>query len=90
MEGGKRNHLSHTSSPGEMSNQQSKNRLAYNYRTPNIGSTWGWKLLSGGFKNHRPMNMQTRALSIGLVPKSYFATYTCFDLATEIKSNEHC
>jgi hypothetical protein len=33
MEGGKRNHLSYTSSPGEMPNQQSKNRLAYNYRT---------------------------------------------------------
>jgi hypothetical protein len=33
MEGGKQNHLSHTSSPGEMPNQQSKNRLAYNYRT---------------------------------------------------------
>ena len=33
MEGGERNHLSYTSSPGEMSNQQSKYRLAYNYRT---------------------------------------------------------
>jgi hypothetical protein len=31
--GRKRNHLSHTSSPGEMPNQQSKNRLAYNYRS---------------------------------------------------------
>jgi hypothetical protein len=29
------------------------------------------------------MNMQTRALSIGLIPKSYSATCTCFDLATE-------
>jgi hypothetical protein len=33
MEGGKRNHLSYTSSPGEMPNHQSKYRLAYNYRT---------------------------------------------------------
>jgi hypothetical protein len=31
--GGKRNHLSYTSSPGEMPNQQSKYRFTYNYRT---------------------------------------------------------
>jgi hypothetical protein len=33
--------------------------------------------------------MQTGALFIGLIPKSYFATCTCFDLATEnqIKMN---
>jgi hypothetical protein len=33
--------------------------------------------------------MQTSALFIGPIPKSYSATYTCFDLATEnqIKMN---
>jgi hypothetical protein len=81
--GRKQNHLSHASSPGEMPNQQSKNRLAYNYRTLTGGSTWGGQLLSGGVKNHRLLDLQTRVLSIGLVPKPYSATCTCFDLATE-------
>jgi hypothetical protein len=89
--GRKRNHLSQTFIiTREMPNQQSKYRLAYNYRTLTGGSFWGWQLLSGGVKNHRLLNMQTRALSIGLIPKPYSATCTCFDLATEMKSNERC
>ena len=45
--------------------------------------------LLGGVKNHWIVNMQTGALFLGLVPKSYFATCTCFDLATknQIKMN---
>jgi hypothetical protein len=88
--GRKRNHLSHTSSPGEMPNQQSKNRLAYNYRTLTGGSTWGWQLLSGGVKNHRLLNMQTRALSIGLIPKLILQPVPVLIFATEMKSNERC
>jgi hypothetical protein len=82
--GRKRNHLSQDFViTRETPDQQSKNRLAYNYRTLTGGSTWGWQLLSGGVKNHRLLNMQTRALSIGLISKPYSATCTCFDLATE-------
>jgi len=41
--------------------------------------------LVGGVKNLRPLNMQTGALSIGPIQKSYSATCTCFDLATDSK-----
>jgi hypothetical protein len=89
--GRKRNHLSQTFIiTREMPNQQSKYRLAYNYRTLTGGSFWGWQLLSGGVKNHRLLNMQTRALSIGLIPKLILQPVPVLILATEMKSNEHC
>jgi len=43
----------------------------------------GMAALAGGVKNHWTLNMQTDALFIGLIPKSYSATCTCFDLSTE-------
>jgi hypothetical protein len=89
--GRKRNHLSQTFIiTREMPNQQSKYRLAYNYRTLTGGSIWGWQLLSGGVKNHRLLNMQTRALSIGLIPKLILQPVAVLIFATEMKSNERC
>jgi hypothetical protein len=56
-----------------------------NYRVITVAPPGDGSFFPGGVKNHRPMNMQTGALSIGLIPKSYSATCTCFDLATETK-----
>jgi hypothetical protein len=44
--------------------------------------------LSRGDKNHRNMNTQIGALTIGLIPKLYSATYTCSDPSTETNQYE--
>ena len=92
MKGGKRNHLSYTSSPGEMPNRYILVRrlIPIIYGVITGGSTWGWQLLSGGVKNHRLLNMQTRALSIGLIPKLILQPVAVLIFATEMKSNERC
>jgi hypothetical protein len=43
--------------------------------------------LSRGDKNHRTLNMQTGALTVGMIPKLYSASCTCSDPSTETKSN---
>jgi hypothetical protein len=60
-----------------------------NYRVITVAPPGDGNFFQEVSRTIEPMNMQTSALSIGMIPKSYSATCTCFDLATETKLNEH-